>query len=67
MAMTDDLLTVEEAAAALGVSVATMYYRRQSGQAPLAWRRGRRLVYSRSALAAFLAHERETTSVGELR
>ena len=61
MAMTDELLTVEEAAAALGVAVPTVYNRRNLGEPPVAWRGGRRVVYRRSDLDAFLAREREAS------
>ena len=67
MAQTDELLTVEEAADKLGVSVQRMYNLRVDGRGPLAYRRGRRLVYRRSDLDTFLAREREATTKGESR
>lgn len=67
MARTDELLTVEEAADVLGVGVQRMYNLRVYDRGPLAYRRGRRLVYRRSDLEAFLAREREVTMKGESR
>lgn len=62
---TDELLTVEEAADVLGVSVQRMYNLRNLGHGPISYRRGRRLVYPRSALVAFLARELQGTLKGE--
>lgn len=61
--ITDDseLLTVDEAADVLGVGVQRMYNLRNLGQGPVSYRRGRRLVYPRSGLVAFLARELQTT------
>lgn len=61
---TDELLTVEEAAGVLGVGVQRMYNLRNLGEGPVSYRRGRRLVYPRSGLAAFLAREPQTTLRG---
>jgi Helix-turn-helix domain len=58
---TDELLTVEEAADVLGVGVQRMYNLRNLGQGPVSYRRGRRLVYPRSGLAAFLVRELQAT------
>ena len=51
----DELLAVQEAAGVLGVGVQRMYNLRNLDQGPVSYRRGRRLVYPRSGLAAFLA------------
>jgi predicted DNA-binding transcriptional regulator AlpA len=67
MSQTDQLLNVTEAAAVLGVSVGTMYTRRSEGQGPVAYKRGRRLVYPKSQLDAFLVREREKTTKGDER
>jgi hypothetical protein len=61
---TDELLTVEEAADVLGVSVQRMYNLRNLDNGPVSYRRGRRLVYPRSGLAAFLARELQSTLKG---
>jgi hypothetical protein len=60
-ATNDDLLTVEEAADVLGVGVQRMYNLRNLGQGPVSYRRGRRLVYPRGGLVAFLARELQAT------
>jgi hypothetical protein len=67
MGQTDELLSVDEAAAALDVSVQRMYHLRSAGGGPLAYRRGRRLVYRRSDLDTFLALEREASMKGQGR
>ena len=65
MELTDDeLLTVEEAAEVLGVGVQRMYNLRHVGHGPVCYRRGRRLVYPRSGLAAFLVRELQATLKG---
>ena len=61
---TEELLTVEEAADVLGVGVQRMYNLRNLGQGPVSYRRGRRLVYPRSGLVAFLARELRATVKG---
>jgi hypothetical protein len=61
---TEELLTVEEAAGVLGVGVQRMYNLMNLGEGPVSYRRGRRLVYPRSGLAAFLARELQTTLRG---
>ena len=62
---TDEVLTVEEAADVLGVGVQHMYNLRNLGHGPICYRRGRRLVYPRSGLVAFLARELQATLKGE--
>jgi hypothetical protein len=57
----NELLTVEEAADVLGVGVQRMYNLRNLGHGPVSYRRGRRLVFPRSGLVAFLARELQTT------
>ena len=61
----DELLTVEDAADVLGVGVQRMYNLRNLGHGPVSYRRGRRLVYPRSGLAAFLACELQATLRGD--
>jgi hypothetical protein len=61
----DDVLTVEEAADVLGVGVQRMYNLRNLGKGPVSYRRGRRLMYPRSGLAAFLARELQATLKGD--
>jgi hypothetical protein len=61
----DKVLTVEEAAEVLGVGVQRMYDLRNLGQGPVSYRRGRRLVYPRSGLVAFLAGELRATLKSE--
>jgi hypothetical protein len=61
----DDVLTVEEAADVLAVGVQRMYNLRNLGEGPVSYRRGRRLMYPRSGLAAFLARELQATLKGE--
>jgi predicted DNA-binding transcriptional regulator AlpA len=65
MSEIDELLSVREAAAVLGVSVQRMYNYRSEGLGPVAWKRGRRLVYPRSELLAYLARERAATTKGK--
>ena len=65
MTRTEDLLSVEEAAEVLGVGVQRMYNLRNLGQGPVSYRRGRRLVYPRSGVVAFLARELQVTLKGE--
>jgi hypothetical protein len=62
---TDELLSVEEAADVLGVGVQRMYNLRNLGYGPVSYRRGRRLVYPRSGLVAFLAREVQATLKGD--
>jgi hypothetical protein len=64
--ITDDseLLTVEEAADVLGVCVQRMYNLRHVRHGPVSYRRGRRLMYPRSGLVAFLAKELQATLKG---
>jgi excisionase family DNA binding protein len=63
-AQTDDLLTVEQAAAYLGVTVGTMHNLRSRGVGPLSWLEGRRLRYPRSGLDAHRARQREASTRG---
>ncbi|WP_168214821.1 helix-turn-helix domain-containing protein [Mycolicibacterium sp. ELW1] len=65
MARTDELLSVEEAAAYLGVSVKCMYQLRWKNGGPVSWKQNRRLVYPRSQLDLYRARERERTLRGE--
>jgi predicted DNA-binding transcriptional regulator AlpA len=65
MAQTDDLLTVEQAAAYLGVSTSWLYALRGQGRGPVSWREGHRLVYPRVELDAYRARRRQSTLRGE--
>ncbi len=58
MAQADELLTVEEVADILGVKVRTIYEYRKRGTAPLSWRAGKRLVFPRSGVDAYLVRKR---------
>ena len=66
MTATDEL-DVAAAATVLGVSVGRMYTLRCEGRGPVAWRRGRKLIYPRYGLDLYLARERESTLKGEDR
>lgn len=61
----DENLTIEEAAAYLGVSVSWLYELRRQGRGPTSWRDGHRLVYPRSELDLFCARRRQRTMRGE--
>jgi hypothetical protein len=62
---TDELLSVEDAAAFLNVSVSRLYQLRREGAAgPVSWRQGQRLVYPRSGLDAYRAEQRQRTMRG---
>ncbi len=65
MAQTDELLTIEQAADYLGVTVGWLYQLRGAGRGPLAWRQGRRLVYPRSQIDFYVARQREQSLRGE--
>jgi predicted site-specific integrase-resolvase len=62
--VTDDLLTVDEAAEILGVQKQRLYVLRCDGKGPLSFRRGNRLVYPKSGLDQYLAEERKSTTRG---
>jgi hypothetical protein len=49
----------------MGVALDTVYTMRHYGRGPASYRRGKRLVYRRSDVEAFLAREREATLRGE--
>jgi excisionase family DNA binding protein len=65
MAQADELLTVEEAADLLGVKVRTVYEYRNRGTGPLSWRAGKRLVFPRSGVDAYLVRKREASLKGQ--
>lgn len=52
-----DLITIEEAAAALGIPVATLRAWRLAGKGPRAVRPGRRLQFVRSEVESYYAQE----------
>lgn len=64
MAQTEEIGVVE-VAELLGVKLGTAYSMRSEGRGPVSFRRGKRLVYRRSDVEAFLAREREETMRGE--
>jgi excisionase family DNA binding protein len=64
VAQIDELLSVEEVAEILGVKVRTIYEYRTRGTAPLSWRAGKRLVFPRSGIDAFVARRREASLRG---
>lgn len=66
MAQVDKTLTVEEAAAYLGVSVHWMYALRRADAGPRSTRPGRRLQYSKADLDLYLAHRRQVSARGGL-
>jgi excisionase family DNA binding protein len=55
----DELLTAEEVAEILGVTVKTVYQYRIRDTGPLSWRAGKRLVFPRSGVDAYLARKRQ--------
>lgn len=65
MIQTDELLTIEEAAAELCVTVGWLRQLRHIGRGPVSWRNGRRLVYPRTQLDLYRARQRERTLRGE--
>ncbi len=64
MAQPDELLSADEVAELMDVSVDTVYTRRHYGKGPVGWRRNNRLVFRRSDVEAHLAREREATVRG---
>jgi predicted DNA-binding transcriptional regulator AlpA len=65
MTAADEMLNAHQVAKLLDVAVGTVYTMRHCGRGPASYRRGKRLVYSRSDVDAFLARERETTLRGQ--
>jgi predicted site-specific integrase-resolvase len=65
MAQADELLFVEEAAEVLGIKAKTLREYRVRGTAPLSWREGKRLVFPRSGLDAYVARKREESLRGQ--
>jgi excisionase family DNA binding protein len=53
-----DLLTITEAAELLRAPVATLRYWRHLGTGPVSFRAGRRVLYRREDIAAWLDHQR---------
>jgi excisionase family DNA binding protein len=66
--MSDENLTVEEAAAYLGVSVSWLYELRRQGRGPTSWvgEIRHRLVYPKSELDLFRARRRQRTLRGDV-
>jgi predicted DNA-binding transcriptional regulator AlpA len=61
-----DLLTIAEAAEVVRVPVATLRYWRYLGAGPRSFRVGRRVVYRRGEIEAWLA-EMESAAAGAIR
>ncbi|MBI3227185.1 MAG: helix-turn-helix domain-containing protein [Mycolicibacterium cosmeticum] len=64
MSQADELLTIEDAADILGRSTTTLYLWRSKNSGPISFRRGRRLMYRSSDVAAFALKERVETTRG---
>lgn len=64
MVQTGEVLNAREAAELLDVALNTVYTMRHRGIGPASYRRGKRLVFRRSDVEAFLASEREATLRG---
>lgn len=64
MTQEDELISAREVAELMDVSVDTVYTMRHYGRGPASYRRGKRLVFSRSEVESFLAREREATLRG---
>ena len=62
-----NLLNVDQAADYLGTSVATLYYWRTCGKGPASFKVGRRVMYDRADLDAFLAACRVVPADGDLQ
>ena len=65
MTEADEILSARQVAKLLGVALDTVYTMRHYGRGPASFHRGKRLVYSRSDVEAFLERERETTLRGQ--
>lgn len=65
MTETGELLSARDVAELMGVDLDTVYTMRHYGRGPASYRRGKRLVFMRSDVEAFLAHEREATLRGK--
>jgi predicted DNA-binding transcriptional regulator AlpA len=65
MNKTANLLSTDEAARLLGRSIDTLRYWRYAGRGPVSFRLGRRVVYDRSAVLAWIEKERQATSSGD--
>jgi predicted DNA-binding transcriptional regulator AlpA len=60
----DELLTIEQTAQVLGVSPKTLHNKRSQGRGPLSFRVGKRIMYRRSDLDAYLESARVATLRG---
>lgn len=61
---TDEVLTIEQTAALLGVSVSHLYYLRSLGRGPRCHKRHTRLAYYRRDVEMYEAVQRERTTRG---
>jgi excisionase family DNA binding protein len=59
-----ELLTIAEAAELLRAPVATLRYWRHLGTGPRSFRLGRRVLYRRDDLCAWIDHQRSEAAVG---
>ena len=59
-----DLLTISEAAELLRAPVATLRYWRHLGSGPHSFRLGRRVLYRRDDLHAWIDHQRAEAAAG---
>lgn len=59
MGQVDELLSAEDVAEILGITVKTVYQYRIRDTGPLSWRVGKRLVFPRSGVDAYLARKRQ--------
>lgn len=59
-----DLLTYSEVAALLRTPESTVRYWRHMGSGPTSFKIGRRVVFKRTDVDAWLAHQQATTSSG---
>ena len=62
--MTDTILTVTQVSDETGVPVGTLRYWRHAGTGPESFKLGRRVVYRRSAVEAWIATQELATTRG---
>lgn len=62
--MTDPILTVTQVSDETGVPVGTLRYWRHAGTGPESFKLGRRVVYRRSAVDAWIAAQQLATTRG---
>lgn len=62
--MTDPILTVNQVSDETGVPVGTLRYWRHAGTGPESFKLGRRVVYRRSAIDAWISAQQVATTRG---